>query len=445
MKNALVLIWSNIGIGRLIILLTLVQGLAIPLKANAVPAFARQTGQNCVACHAGGQFPELTQFGRLFKLSGYTIGTRHIPLSVMGIASLAKSSKPTSDIAFAKDAAALFQTGSVFLAGKITDKSGIFAQATYNNYDNQNPDSAQWEGKWSSDNFDLRYADNFALGKKGLVAGLSLNNNPTVADPWNTVPAWIQYVPTNFGVTGPDATPIVSQLGQQTAGISAYTLWDQTVYAELAGYRTANGFWSFLSHGISDADQTKLRGINPYLRLALTHEWGAHNAMIGMFALNADVYPDALAPTGPTIQYRDRGIDAQYQHVQEPHTVTAQMSFIKETINSHDVVDIASNSSNTVNQFKLKASYVYRNKYGASLGFFDTKGSSDSTLYPDPAANPGTRGWIPELFWTPVQNLRIGIQYYAFNRFHGASTNYDGAGRDAKDNNTLFLYVWGTY
>ncbi|MEO7007589.1 MAG: hypothetical protein ABI156_00440, partial [Caldimonas sp.] len=39
--------------------------------AHAVPAFARQTGQNCVACHVS--FPELTPYGRWFKLSGYTI------------------------------------------------------------------------------------------------------------------------------------------------------------------------------------------------------------------------------------------------------------------------------------------------------------------------------------------------------------------------------------
>ena len=51
--------------------------------AWAVPAFNRQTGQNCVACHAGGQFPELTPYGRLFKLTGYTLGSRDIPLSVM--------------------------------------------------------------------------------------------------------------------------------------------------------------------------------------------------------------------------------------------------------------------------------------------------------------------------------------------------------------------------
>ena len=42
-------------------------------SAQAVPAYARQTGQNCIACHVS--FPELTPYGRWFKLSGYTIGS----------------------------------------------------------------------------------------------------------------------------------------------------------------------------------------------------------------------------------------------------------------------------------------------------------------------------------------------------------------------------------
>jgi len=28
-----------------------------PAQSMALPIFNRQTGQNCVACHAGGQFP----------------------------------------------------------------------------------------------------------------------------------------------------------------------------------------------------------------------------------------------------------------------------------------------------------------------------------------------------------------------------------------------------
>lgn len=430
---------------HLLAIILIAQGLLSPLVANALPVFARQTGQNCVACHAGGQFPELTPYGRLFKLTGYTIGTRTVPLSVMGVASFTKSSNPSSDPAFAKDAVALFQTGSVFLAGKVTDNLGLFVQATYNNYDSQNPDSGQWQGKWASDNFDLRYADRFIDPNRDLIVGLNLNNNPSVADPWNSAPAWIQYVPTRFGVTGADATPIVSQLGAQVAGAGAYAFWNKTLYAELSGYQTANGIWSFLSQGIAHADQVKLKGTNPYLRLALSHEWGPHNAMVGLFALNADIYPDNLNPTGPTIRYRDRGIDAQYQYLLDPHTFTAQLGYVQESIGNGDVTGIASNASNTLKQLRMKASYIYQAKYGASLTYFSTTGTSDSTLYPDVASNPDTRGWVPEVFWTPVQYMRVGAQYYAFNRFHGASDNYDGAGRNSRDNNTLFFYVWGAY
>ncbi len=45
-------------------------GLAPP--AQALPSFARQTGQPCGTCHT--DFPALTPYGRRFKLLGYTAG-----------------------------------------------------------------------------------------------------------------------------------------------------------------------------------------------------------------------------------------------------------------------------------------------------------------------------------------------------------------------------------
>src|SRR6202171_5670674 len=59
--------------------------------ARALPIFARQTGQSCVACHAGGQYPELTPYGRMFKLNGYPLGERTIPVAAMATADLSQT------------------------------------------------------------------------------------------------------------------------------------------------------------------------------------------------------------------------------------------------------------------------------------------------------------------------------------------------------------------
>jgi hypothetical protein len=42
--------------------------------AEAMPSFSRQTGQACSTCHTQSFGPNLTPFGRDFKLGGYTMG-----------------------------------------------------------------------------------------------------------------------------------------------------------------------------------------------------------------------------------------------------------------------------------------------------------------------------------------------------------------------------------
>jgi hypothetical protein len=472
----------SIAAGMLFPVLLLLSSLS-----HAIPAFNRQTGQNCVACHAGGQFPDLTPYGRLFKLTGYTIGERAMPLAVMAVGSYNKtkntgSPDPEFDRAanFPKDGNAIFQTASVFLGGKITDNLGGFAQFTYNNYDAQSGGDSHWVGHASSDNLDVRYADRFIRPGQDLIVGATMNNNPTVQDVWNSAPAWgYNVVP---GSTGPATTPLVAGgLAQNVAGFGAYAYWNRTLYAELTAYRTANGIWSFMSQGFNArrGDQQIVKGANPYWRIALTHEWGAHNAMVGAFGLDAKVYPDATDPTGSTSHYRDAGVDAQYQYILDPHAVTVTASYTHEHVHYADSVAgqahpldpdgsiglPLTNDADTLKMFRAKAAYVYHAKYGGSLSFFDVSGSTNSALQTSAAdpenpgsllegsqsvsgnlsGNPATRGWTTEAFWTPVQYARIGVAYTMFNRFNGATTNYDGFGRNAKDNNTLFVYFWGAF
>jgi hypothetical protein len=455
--------------------------------AFAVPAFNRQTGQNCVACHAGGQFPDLTPYGRLFKLTGYTIGERAVPVSAMVVGSLNKTrgtSSPDegfdSAATFPKDGNLVFQTASAFLAGKVTDNIGGFVQITYNNYDAQNPGDSHWTGHTSSDNLDVRYADRFIRPGSDLIVGATMHNNPTVQDVWNSASAWgFNVVP---GSSGPAITPLLAGgLAQNVAGLGAYAFWNQAIYAEVSSYRTANGFWSFMSQGfnLDHGNQQILKGQNPYLRLALSHEWGPHNAMIGAFGLDAKVYPDPADPTGSTNHYRDTGMDAQYQYILDPHAVTVTASYIRESVNYADSVAgqphpldpegsiglPLTNSSDTLRMFRAKAAYVYHAKYGGSASYFDVRGSTNAALQTSAAdpenpgqllegsqsvtgnlsGNPATKGWTMELFWTPVQYARMGVQYTNFNKYNGESNNYDGFGRSARDNNTVFLYIWGAY
>src|ERR1700757_1266804 len=152
--------------------------------AHALPIFARQTGQSCVACHAGGQFPELTPYGRMFKLNGYTLGERTIPLAVMGTVDVTKTrhnNDANGNPISPKDGNLTWDAASIFLAGKITDHIGGFAQFTYTNYDHQNGEGT-WIGHWGSDNTDIRYVDRIIGEAKDLILGVTLNNSPSVQD-----------------------------------------------------------------------------------------------------------------------------------------------------------------------------------------------------------------------------------------------------------------------
>ncbi|WP_223247301.1 cytochrome C [Sulfuriferula sp. AH1] len=404
-------------------------------NAEAVPAFVRQTGQNCLACHAGGQFPELTPYGRMFKLTGYTIGERTVPLSVMGVFTSNRVKVADSAAGHTQDGTLTFNTGSLFLAGKITDKTGVFAQITYDNYASPS-DKIGFSGHTGADNMDFRYADRLVDNKTDLIYGVTVHNNPGVQDVWNSTPAWgYGVVPGSTGI-GAATTPMLDGgLGQQVVGAGAYVYWNQTVYAELTGYRTGDGVFSFMTQG--NGTQTVIKGTNPYLRLALTHAWGAHNAMLGVTHLDVQQYPDPTNLTTATDRYRDNSIDFQYQYLLDPHTVTATVTRIHETIDSGTLGTLAE----SVDSFRAKASYVYQAKYGATLSYFDVSNSVNNAG----ATQTGTQGWTPEIFWMPLQYLRLGVQYTLFDKVNGVSTNTDGAGRKASDDNTLLFYVWGAY
>jgi len=454
--------------------------------ANAIPLFARQTGQNCVACHAGGQFPELTPYGRLFKLTGYTIGQRTPPVSAMGIVSYSKvsdtSKSPDPATDFSKDGDPIFATASLFLGGKITDNIGAFAQITYDNYASIG-DDGKYHGDTNADNIDVRYANRFISDRRDLIIGVSANNNPSVSDVWNTAAAWMQYVP----VPSPTSSRFIDgnapypgfSPGGNLGGVSVYAFLDRRFYFELGAYGTAKGLFSIMSAGLANADITRLDGVNPYWRFAFNHEWGASSLMLGTSGMKSRVFDDPLdtSDSATTHRYSDMALDAQYQFLLDPHTITAQLAFMRSHHrypdflagqqapfvgpNGEPLAD--TNAEDTNRTLRAKVTYVYQAKYGGSVGYFaltgttntlnQTAGYDPDTLAltsDDPVAanltgNPATQGWTLEAFWTPFQYVRVGAQYTMYDKYNGASHNYNGFGRNASDNNSLFIYAWFAY
>ena len=140
-----------------------------PKQASAVPSFARQTGQPCATCHTA--FPELTPYGREFKLRGYTAGgTRcgnvaaqdaetQIPISGMWTSEFTHLQKglPPGPGFTGNDNVAVGQV-SAFFGGQVYCNIGAFIQGTYSRVDEN----------VSLDLTDLRYANT------GKVRGISL-------------------------------------------------------------------------------------------------------------------------------------------------------------------------------------------------------------------------------------------------------------------------------
>jgi hypothetical protein len=412
-------------------------------SASATPQFARQTGWECSTCHFN--FPELNDTGRQFKLMGYTMGNRQtLPVGGMLLASMSKTANynggyTSSDLPH--DHELIAEQVSLLTGGKITDNIGAFVQVTYDGVAHHT----------SLDNTDLRFADSTTLNGKNLIYGVTLNNNPTVQDLFNTTPVWgFPYVGSPVANAPIASTRIDGGLGQ-TAGLGGYVDWNNNLYAELSFYHTADGAFSILHAGQLAADRVFLDGLNPYWRLAWHDSVGPHSWEFGAFGMSTKLFPDNTNPSGPTDHIRDMALDAQYQFVDGPHRYSLKTVWIHEKAdwNSDPTLADHSNTSDKLNTFRLSGSYFWDNKIGGSAGVFSTTGTTDALHFVNDGSisgslngSPNSRGYVLGVDYLPMDRIKLGLQYTGYTKFNGAASNYDGNGRNARDNNTLYLTGW---
>jgi hypothetical protein len=191
-----------------------------------------------------------------------------------------------------------------------------------------------------------------------------------------------------------------------------------------------------------------IKGVSPYWRLAWQQGIGADNLEIGTFGMQSKIYPDGVS--GLTDKYTDTALDAQYEHAMGDDMLTLRGSYIheKQDLNRSFADGVSANPSNSLDTLNLNGTYHLGTKAAFSLGYFSTSGDADTGLYApgpvDGSANgsPDSRGYILQASYLPWQNTQFSLQYTGYSKFNGSGSNYDGAGRDASDNNALFLHAW---
>jgi hypothetical protein len=423
-------------------------GLAFPPSASAVPSYARQMKVACNGCHV--QFPVLNEFGREFKLMGYTQIERPT------IQEKAPSGRTLLDLPLPDLLSVMFQadythTGSaepgaknndiqfpdqlsLFVAGRLAPKMGSFVQVTYSGADDH----------VGLDNADIRLADRREVHGTDVIYGLSMNNNPSVTDPWNSTPAWGYPYASPPSAPMPTASPLVDGgLAQQVAGVDAYALVHGTVYAEAGIYGAAP-----LGASRPLTPDGNLTGPAAYWRLALQKDWGENHLMIGHYGLHAAIDPGGGATDS---RFTDAALDFQYQRRLGHDTLQVQGSWIHEWSRFDAAAGSAANSTNHLDRLSVDATYYLGQMFSFTASPFWLWGSSDPVLYAPGSVtgsangNPESGGLVAQVSYNPWLNTRLSLQYTAWFDFNGRKNDYDGQGRSASDNNALLVQFWGVW
>jgi hypothetical protein len=432
--------------------ITLILGLCFASQAglvHAVPSFARQTGLSCNVCHRNP--PELTAFGRNFKLKGYSlssmganekVGTatdlhlsKFMPVSAMIL--LSNTAFISNQPGTQNNASGFPQQASVFFAGSFASHFGGLAQITYTHANDH----------FSMDNTDLRFSNHSRLHGEDDDFGITANNNPTVEDLWNSTPAWGFPWISSAATVSPIASPVINgALAQDVAGVGAYNMWNNHLYTDVSVYRSEHAGAPAPIAGTGF--DFNITGVAPYWRTAWQQNWDRNYLEVGSYGIYVNAYPNAV--TGPTNRFADTAFDFQYARPIGTDELDAHGTYIHEKSNLGAALAAggANIAQHHLNSFKLDAVYHWTNRYSATAAVFSTSGTADTVLYA-PAAltgsnngSPATNGYILQFAYWPVQNLDINLNYTGYRKFNGATTNYDGANRNASDNDSVYMAVW---
>ncbi len=473
-------------------------------SAQALPSFARQTGQPCGTCHT--DFPALTPYGRRFKLLGYTTGGGEFrttpfssqvardaraeyekmmgyvkalpqgsstrpeeekeyvpPVSMMAIVGLTHTQAPQAPPTdpYKPNDNVVLSPISGFYGGAITENIGAFSQVTYNGV---GVGAAVGFGDqfshhtWTWDNTDVRYANTAHFGPLDIVYGITANNNPTVQDLWNSTPAWfLPQAGSTIAPTPGTKTLIEGAWAAHVGGVGGYAMFNDTLYVELTGYKTLP-FSVQNNLGTDPFGAGQLGSVAPYWRIALEPHWGRNTFMVGTFGMYSAVnqYTNTALPnwstatTALTDKFTDIGFDTQYQYQGDNWWLTLRGSYIRE----YQQLDAtfaslgSLNPTNLLNSLKLQASFAYGgdNRVVFTGNYFNVWGSADPILLANNAlGSPNSSGWLAEISYIPFGTSKaVGWPWFntRISLQYIFYDKFNGTSVGAHDNNTVWLGAW---
>jgi hypothetical protein len=203
------------------------------MPAQALPSYAQQTGLPCAQCHSIAFGPALTAYGRNFKLNAYALGEHHdsVPLALMAVVTYTSTGAdlPEAPEHYGTNNNFALNELTGFFAGSIGQHAGGFVEVSYS--------GTERTTAWGA--VDVRYARSFELGGQGVVAGITINNSPTVSDLWNSTSVWsFPYVGSELAPTPGTAPIIYDGIAETVLGPTVYAMIDDHLYLEAGGYRS---------------------------------------------------------------------------------------------------------------------------------------------------------------------------------------------------------------
>jgi hypothetical protein len=233
-------------------------------------------------------------------------------------------------------------------------------------------------------------------------------------------------------------------LAQDVAGFGAYSMWDDHLYLDTLVYRSEHvgGPQPNLGTGFA----YNIRGIAPYWRLAWQQLTSKTQYEFGTYGMHMRSSPGAA--TGLEDDYTDVAVDTQIDRTLfRTDVLTFRGTFIHEYSNlaASTAAGTASAGNHHLNTVLANAEYHFGNRITGTFGWFDTGGTVDPVLYAPASVtgsangDPRGAGYVLNFSCWPWQNLQLAAQYTGYTRFNGGTTNYDGSGRNASSNNTIYL------